>query len=137
EIFPVIPLLPRTPLEKAQVRALALMIASDVHPLNNLRVLNHLKQQFSANEEQVSQWYHHWLKCGFDAFEEQLHSIKRENMVCYGSAVSMADICLIPQVYNAHRFNFNMDNYPLINQINAYCLNLAAFKHAAPEFAHQ
>jgi maleylacetoacetate isomerase len=134
EIYPEVPLLPHTPLEKAQVRSLALMIACDMHPLNNLRVLNYLKKQFMANEEQVMQWYHHWLKAGFDAFEEKLQAIERSKPVCWGDALSWADICLIPQVYNAHRFNFPMENYPIINEINAYCLNTVAFKNASPDF---
>lgn len=133
EIFPDIPLLPKTPLDRATIRSLALIVACDMHPVNNLRVLNRLKKQFKATEDQVSEWYHHWLKAGFDAFEEKLQILDRSKAVCFGDTVSMADICLIPQVYNAHRFKFAMDNYPLINEINEYCMTLAAFKNAAPE----
>lgn len=132
EIYPDIPLLPKAPLDRAKLRSLALIVACDMHPLNNLRVINRLKQQFQANEEQVREWYHHWLKSGFDAFEEQLQVLNRSKAVCFGDSVSMADICLIPQVYNAHRFKFAMDNYPLINEIHSYCMTLAAFKDAAP-----
>jgi maleylacetoacetate isomerase len=133
EIFPEIPLLPHTILDKTQVRALALLIACDMHPLNNLRVLNRLKQQFKAQEADVLDWYHHWLHAGFDAFEEKLQHLKRTKPVCVGDIPTLADICLIPQVYNAKRFNFSMDNYPLINQINTYCLTLPAFSNAAPD----
>lgn len=133
EIYPEIPLLPHTILDKAHVRALALLIAADLHPLNNLRVLNQLKSQFNASEAQVTQWYHHWMQQGFDAFEAQLQHLKRSKPVCFGDNPTLADICLIPQVYNAHRFNFSMDKYPLINQINEYCLSLNTFKGAAPE----
>lgn len=133
EIFPEIPLLPHTILDKAQVRSLALLIACDMHPLNNLRILNRLKQQFKANETEIQDWYHHWLRLGFDAFEEKLHHLKRTKPVCLGDTPTLADICLIPQVYNAKRFNFAMDDYPLINQINTYCLTLVPFKNAAPD----
>jgi maleylacetoacetate isomerase/maleylpyruvate isomerase len=133
EICPTPPLLPQNPLGRGQVRSLAMIVACDMHPLNNLRVLQQLKQQFKATEAQVNEWYHHWLKQGFDAIEAQLKQLPRKADVCYGHEVSIADICLIPQVYNAHRFNFSMDNYPLINKINEHCLTLDAFKEAAPE----
>jgi maleylacetoacetate isomerase len=133
EAFPQVPLLPADPLIKANLRALALIVACDMHPLNNLRVLNRLKEQFTASQEQVTEWYHHWLKTGFDAFETQLSQLERSKPVCFGEQVSLADICLIPQIYNAKRFNFDLTDYPLINQINDYCLTLAAFQKAAPE----
>jgi maleylacetoacetate isomerase len=133
DAYPEIPLLPQDPLIKADLRAMALIIACDMHPLNNLRVLNRLKSQFNANEVQVMDWYHHWLKAGFDAFEAQLKSLERTRPVCCGEEISLPDVCLIPQVYNAHRFNFPMNDYPLINEINEYCLTLPAFQNAAPE----
>ncbi|MBL7480192.1 maleylacetoacetate isomerase [Legionella bononiensis] len=133
EIHPEIPLLPQDPLMKAAVKSLALIVACDMHPLNNLRVLNRLREQFQANEEQVTEWYHHWLKTGFDAFEERLKHLERSQPVCYGNEVSLADLCLIPQVYNAHRFNFAMESYPLINTINDYCLTIPAFQNASPK----
>jgi maleylacetoacetate isomerase len=133
DICPAPPILPSNPLARAQVRSLALIIACDIHPLNNLRVLEQLKQEFNANENQVNGWYHHWLKKGFDAIEEKLKHLPRKQHVCYGNEISMADICLIPQVYNAKRFNFSLDNYPLINEINDYCLTINAFADAAPE----
>ncbi|CAM3102266.1 glutathione S-transferase (maleylacetoacetate isomerase) [Legionella steigerwaltii] len=133
ETYPTPALLPQDPWEKATVRSLALIVACDMHPLNNLRVLNRLKEQFQASESQVSEWYHHWLKAGFDAFETKLQRIKRRQLFCFGDTVTLADLCLIPQVYNAHRFHFAMDNYPLINEINAHCLTLEAFQKAVPE----
>jgi len=133
ETFPEPALLPENPLDKAVIRSLALTIACDMHPLNNLRVLNRLKEQFQANEIQIQEWYHHWLKTGFDAFETSLRTIKRSEPVCFGNKVTLADLCLIPQVYNATRFNFPMDDYPLIREINAHCLTIAAFQNAAPE----
>lgn len=133
ECYPQVPLLPKDPFTKATLKALALIVACDMHPLNNLRVLNRLKTQFDANEAQVNEWYHHWLKAGFDAFEERLKQLERSKSICFGNEVSLADVCLIPQVYNAHRFKFSMTDYPLINKIYEYCLTLAAFKNAAPE----
>lgn len=132
-INPTPPLLPHHPLAQAQVRSIAFSIACDMHPLNNLRVLQQLKRQFQATEEQVSAWYHHWLKAGFDSIERTLEKLPRKNSVCYGDAITLADICLIPQVYNAMRFNFSMNNYPLICKINEYCLSQAAFIQAKPE----
>lgn len=133
EIEPNPPLLPKHPLERAQIRSLAYLIACDIHPLNNLRVLNQLKQSFDANEENITSWYHQWLKAGFDAFEEKLSQLPRSKPVCLKNDVSLADICLIPQVYNAIRFKFPLDNYPLICDINRYCLTLPDFQNATPE----
>jgi maleylacetoacetate isomerase len=132
EMFPEPALLPQSSLDKATIRSLSLIIACDMHPLNNLRVLNHLKEQFHADETQILEWYHHWLKAGFDAFEARLESLPRTKSFCFGNSVSLADICLIPQVSNATRFNFPMDDYPIINKINAHCLTLEAFQQAAP-----
>lgn len=135
DIHPTPALLPQAPIAKATVRSLALMIVCDMHPLNNLRVLNQLKAEFNANESQVTQWYHHWLKKGFDALEAKLKTIERSRPFCVGDSPSMADLCLIPQVFNAKRFNFVLDDYPLIREINAHCLTLKAFQDAAPQEA--
>jgi maleylacetoacetate isomerase len=135
ECYPNHPLLPKDPLSRATIRALALIIACDMHPLNNLRILERLKQQFDASKSEVQAWYHHWLKIGFDAFEAQLNTLERSAPVCFGQEITLADICLIPQVYNAHRFQFSMEAYPLINKINAYCLTLDAFQKASPEYS--
>jgi len=132
EKYPTPPLLPKSSKDRALVRGLALSIACDLHPLNNLRVLQYLQQELQVNEEQKLKWYRHWIKCGFEAIEQQLQNTSRNLPVCFGDAVTMADILLIPQVYNANRFNCPMDDYPLINEINEYCLSLKAFKEAAP-----
>ncbi|MFA5960599.1 MAG: maleylacetoacetate isomerase [Tatlockia sp.] len=132
EISPTPPLLPPTPLGRAQVRSLALSIAADLHPLTNLRVLNTLRLLFQGTEPQITQWRHHWFKQGFDALESRLQTMPHKNKVCYGQEVSLADICLIPQVYSAKRFAFPMDNYPLIEEIYQYCSALDAFREAAP-----
>ena len=132
EKYPSPALLPNSPWDRAQVRSLSLLIACDLHPLNNLRVLEQLKEQFQATDIQVEAWYHHWLKLGFDAFEQRLYGIPRTKPLCLGDEISVADVCLIPQVYNAKRFNFSMQKYPLIEEINAYCLSLESFAKAAP-----
>ncbi|MBA2650147.1 MAG: maleylacetoacetate isomerase [Legionella sp.] len=132
ETFPLKPLLPKDTTLRAKIRAQALLILCDIHPLNNLRVLNRLKMQFEAGEEDIMDWYHHWLKLGFDAFESQLHTFKRTAPVCSGSEIGLADVCLIPQVYNAKRFDFSLKPYPLIQEINTYCLEQEAFKAASP-----
>lgn len=132
ETFPQNPLLPTDALSKAKVRALALIIACDMHPLNNLRVLSQIKDQFNANEADVINWYHRWLKPGFDAFEAQLKTMNRSGPFCFGNQLTLADLCLIPQVFNAHRYHFSMDDYPLINAINDHCLRLDVFDKAKP-----
>ena len=132
DLNPTPPLLPQNPLERAHVKSLALMIACDMHPLNNLRVLKQLQAEFQATDDAIQAWYHHWLRLGFDAFETTLEKLARTASVCSGHHVSLADICLIPQVYNAKRFQFDMTPYPLIEKINAYCLTLEAFKKASP-----
>ena len=133
EISPTPALLPLNPLGRAQVRSLAMIIACDIHPLNNLRVLQQLREQFQATEHQVLDWYQHWIKIGLDAIESQLIKLPRKHPVCYGHELSLADVCLIPQVYNAKRFNFSLAAYPLISDINDYCLTQPAFIQAAPK----
>jgi len=133
EINPEPALFPKAPLARAQVKQLALIIACDMHPLNNLSATTQLRQQFSANDQQIQDWYYHWLTRGFDAIETHLNHLPRKEMVCYGENISLADICLIPQVYNANRFHFDMRPYPLINDINHYCLSLSSFQAAAPQ----
>lgn len=132
EIYPKPGLLPSTAVSRAQVRSLCLMIACDIHPLNNLRVLKRLRHQFHADEASVTNWYFHWLKEGFDAFEHQLKYISNKHSYCYGSKPTMADLCLIPQVYNAKRFGFSLEPYPLITAINEHCLTHPAFQEAMP-----
>lgn len=132
DICPTPSLLPKTPLGKAFVRSIAQIIACDMHPLNNLRVLQQLKEQFNATDDDITKWYHLWLKKGFDAIEQKLRSCANKHPVCYGKDITLADVCLIPQVYNANRFNFDMNDYPLINAVNEHCLKIPAFMEALP-----
>lgn len=124
------PLLPRAPLERAFVRALAQTIVSDIHPLNNLRVQKYLVEHMGADESKKLEWYHHWVKQGFDGLEKRI--TKSSGAFCYGDSITLADVCLIPQVYNAHRFECPMNAYPNINRINQHCLGLSPFADAAP-----
>lgn len=127
ETHPLPPLLPKDPEARAQVRSLALLIACDMHPLNNLRVLQTLREDYSASEDAIIKWYHHWLKAGFDAYEAKLKTRPRAPHVSFGNHVTLADICLIPQVYNANRFQFSMAAYPHISEITQHCLSLPEF----------
>jgi maleylacetoacetate isomerase/maleylpyruvate isomerase len=132
EINPEPPLLPPNPLGRAQVKRLALSIACDIHPINNLRVLTQLRNQFNSTDEQIKTWYQHWLILGFQAFETTLHNLPRKEPVCFGSDITLADIFLIPQVYNAKRYALDLSPYPLITAINDHCLTLPAFLAAKP-----
>lgn len=116
---------------KAQVRAMALDIACDIHPLNNLRVLKYLAGELGVTDEAKSKWYADWIQTGFAAIEAKLSSTA--GRYCFGDTVTMADINLIPQLYNAHRFNVDLSAFPLINQIEKNCLELPAFVAAMPE----
>ena len=131
EVYPQTNLLPKDPLQRANVRALAQTIASDIHPLNNLRVQKYLSNEMGVSDDNKSQWYRHWVAVGFTALETRL--AQSAGAFCVGDDVSLADVCLIPQVYNAHRFDCPMESYPTINRLNQACLTLAAFAKAAPE----
>lgn len=135
ELYPNPPLFPQDPFDKALVRSLALTICCDIHPLNNLRVLQQLKKEFKADETAVQTWYHHWLRLGFDAIEKQLEKLPRSKPFCFGDRLSLADLCLIPQVYNAKRFEFSLDLYPLISEINDHCMDMEAFCKVAPSLS--
>ncbi|MEO3878559.1 maleylacetoacetate isomerase [Rheinheimera fenheensis] len=131
EMYPQPALLPEGAAEKAQVRALALDIACDIHPLNNLRVLQYLTGTLAVTEQQKQAWITHWLNTGFSALEQRL--AQSAGQYCFGDSVTLADICLVPQVYNAQRFALDMTPYPYISKVYHNCMQLAAFALAAPE----
>ena len=131
EVYPEVSLLPSTPLDKSIVRAMALSIACEVHPLNNLKVLQYLSGELNVDNDSKQAWYHHWVKEGFMALEKQLE--QHSGLFSFGDTPSLADICLVPQVYNAKRFKVDMSPYPNIERINAHCLTLQAFIDAVPE----
>ena len=133
EKYPKPSLLPHRALEKAKMRQLCQIIACDLHPLNNLRVLQYLSNELSVADEDKTKWYHHWLGVGFSAFESLLQSNDYRGAYCMGGELSMADACLIPQIYNADRFDFSLDDFPRISIINENCMKLQAFDKAKPE----
>lgn len=133
EVYPTPTLLPSDPLERAYARSIAQSIACDIHPLNNLRVLQYLVRDLNATEAQKKSWYLHWIATGFDALEARLAQSHLTGDFCLGDMPSMADLCLVPQVYNAQRFDCPMDGYPTIIRINESCLALESFKMAAPD----
>ena len=130
ETYPAYPLMPSAPEERARVRQIVNMIACDTHPLNNLRVLNYLEQELGQNKTARDAWYRHWIDETFTALEQLL--MTTAGVYCVGNEVTLADCMLVPQVYNAHRFNMTLDDYPTIARIVANCEQLQAFVKAAP-----
>jgi maleylacetoacetate isomerase/maleylpyruvate isomerase len=132
ETHPQPPLLPASAAERARVRALAQTIACDIHPVNNLRVLQYLGREFGATQEQKDAWYRHWVGEGLRAVEQLLVGDSRTGAFCHGDAPTLADCCLVPQVFNARRFNCPLDDMPTIRRIVDACEQLTAFQKAAP-----
>lgn len=132
EVHPEPALLPENPYLRAQARALALSIACDIHPLNNLRVLNYLTHDLESTDEEKKQWYTHWIQLGFAAIEKTLQTQANKGFFCFGETPSIADIFLIPQVINARRFHVDLTLFPRIVDIEQYCLTLPAFIKALP-----
>jgi len=133
EKYPKPSLLPQDLKSRAFVRQLCQLVACDIHPLNNLRVLNYISQDLEISEAKKESWYHHWLRKGFQAYEELLKQRAIEGTYSLGEELSLADACLIPQLYNANRFNFPMDEFPRLLAINENCLQLERFQNAVPE----
>ncbi|HEX2391264.1 MAG TPA: maleylacetoacetate isomerase [Casimicrobiaceae bacterium] len=133
ETHPAPPFLPAEPAARARVRGIALAIACEIHPLNNLRVLNYLIGTLGVSREQKDGWYKYWVDVGFEALERKLAHEKETARFCHGDAPTLADICLVPQIANARRFNIDLSPYPTLTGIEAACLALPAFAAAAPE----
>jgi maleylacetoacetate isomerase len=129
EIHPEPPLLPADALERAKVRAIAQIVACDIHPLNNLVTLQYIKRQLKHEQAEIDAWYHHWVIEGFTAIETM---IAPAPYAC-GARVTLADVFLVPQVFNARRLNVPLDRFPKIVALNAACLKLPAFDKARPE----
>ena len=132
ETHPEHPLLPKDAPGRARVRSLALLIACEIHPLNNLRVLQHLKRALGQNEEQVNSWYRHWIADGLVRFEADLANAPGTGRFCHGDAPTMADCCLVPQIFNAQRYQCDTVAYPQTMRVFAECMNLDAFDRAQP-----
>jgi maleylpyruvate isomerase len=132
EAYPAPPLLPAAPVERARVRGIALEIACDIHPLNNLRVLQYLKNTLGVSEEQKDAWYKYWIDVGLEALETRLARDPATGRFCHGDAPTLADICLVPQLANARRMNIDVGPYPTLTRIEATAISLPAFVDAAP-----
>ncbi len=132
ETHPQPPLLPRDPVDRARVRALALIPTADIHPIQNLRVMNYLREKFGQTEESAFAWSRHWIQTGFDAYEATVAKDPKTGTFSHGDAPTMADLCLIPQVFNAARFKVDMKRYPTIQRIYDACMRLPAFDAAQP-----
>jgi len=128
ETYPDPPLLPKEPIARAKARALAQIIACDIHPLNNVGPLRYLKREMHQEQSAIDAWYHHWVIAGFEAIE----ALVRKPYAC-GDRVTLADVCLVPQVYNARRLKVPLDQFPKILSIDAACLAMPAFDRARPE----
>ena len=132
ETHPEPPLLPSEPVERARVRGLANIIACDIHPLNNLAVLVALEKQFGLSKDDVASWYCHWIVAGFEGLEPLLAGNPGTGRFCHGASPGLADICLVPQVFNANRFNCPLEPYPTLMGIFDACMTLPAFDAAQP-----
>jgi maleylacetoacetate isomerase len=134
EAYPDTPrVLPMKPAERARVRSLSAIIAADTHPLNNLRVLKYLETAVGLDDAARRAWYHHWLGECFDAFETRLASESETGRFCHGDAPTMADICLVPQIFNAKRFAFDLSPYPVTMRLFEAAQALDAFQRAMPD----
>ena len=132
EAYPKPPLLPTSIEERAWVRAIGNIIACDIHPLNNLAVLNYLTNEFSISEVQKVHWYQHWVSQGFEAVEKMLSETASRGKFCFGEEPGLADICLVPQVFNAKRFDCDLEPYPEIEKIFKRCMEVESFAKAQP-----
>ncbi len=131
ETHPEPPLLPADPAGRARVRAIALDIACEIHPLNNLRVLRYLVHALKVSDEDKDRWYRHWVETGLEAVERQLAAMPAR--YCHGDAPTLADITLVPQIFNAQRFQCRTDHVPNVMRVFDACMRLPAFEQSRPE----
>jgi maleylacetoacetate isomerase len=131
ETHPLPALLPKDPAGRARVRSLSLLVACEIHPLNNLRVLQYLKRQLGQNEEQINTWYRHWVADGLLKLEGDL-SKGGTGKFSHGDTPTMADCCLVPQIFNAKRYNSDLAPYPTVTRVFDECMKLEAFERAQP-----
>jgi maleylacetoacetate isomerase len=133
EIHPRPPLLPAAPPDRARVRSLAEIVACDIHPINNLRVLRYLTHHCGRGESDLGTWYNHWIAAGFDALEAMIAGDPHTGRFCHGDEPGLADIALVPQVVNAERYQLDLSPYPTIARIFAECMRMPAFTAAHPD----
>ena len=132
ETRPLPPLLPRTAVERAYVRSIALAIACEIHPLNNLRVLRYLVKTLGLSEEQKNTWYRHWVEQGLASLETRLVAEARSGLYALGDAITIADVVIVPQIFNAQRMDCNLRSVPTLMRIFDHCMQLPAFIDARP-----
>jgi maleylacetoacetate isomerase len=130
---PAPPLLPEDPIDRARIRSMAMTIACEIHPLNNLRVLNYLRDQLKQDDSGIGTWYRHWVTEGFRGLEVQAREFSASGRYCFGDAVSLADVLLVPQMFNARRFKTDLTAFPTLVGISAHLEALPAFAAARPE----
>jgi maleylacetoacetate isomerase len=133
EVYPEPPLIPKDVPGRAYVRAVSQIIGCDIHPLNNVRVLKRLQAQFGADEAATNAWYRHWIAKGLGGLEAYVAGANLSGQFCYRDAVTMADICLVPQIFNAQRFGCPLEEYPMLNAIFERCMALDAFHTTQPK----
>ena len=133
ERYPKPPLLPTDSADRARVRSMALIIACEIHPIQNLRVLVHLKNNLRQSEDDLNRWARHWIDLGLSALEQMTTSTPKRGKFCFGDTPTLADICLVPQLANARRFGCDLSAYPTLLQVETACNALPAFANAAPE----
>jgi maleylpyruvate isomerase len=133
EKYPQPPLLPSDPSDRALVRSMALIVACEIHPIQNLRVLNYVKKEYNQTDDQVNHWAQHWIELGLSALERLIVAQPRRGKFCFGDAPTLADICLVPQLGNARRYGCDLSQYPTILSIEKNCVTIPQFANAAPE----
>jgi len=131
DLYPRQPMLPKDAKERARVRSLSLLVACEIHPLNNLRVLQHLKRALGQSEDQLNTWYRHWIADGLSKLEGELKS-PGTGRYCHGDTPTMADCCLVPQIFNAKRYQSDLSPYPTVMRVFDECMRLDAFDLAQP-----
>ena len=133
EKYPQPPLLPHAPADRAYVRSVALAVACEIHPLNNLRVLRYLVKEMGLADAKKDQWYRHWVEQGLAQIESGLVAQRRTGRYTFGDQVTLADVCIVPQIFNARRYDCRLDHVPTVMRIFDACMQLAAFENARPE----
>jgi len=132
EAYPEPPILPRAPLERAYVRAVAQIVACEIHPLNNLRTLKHIRATYKLDDEGVNTWYRHWIATGLASLESYLAAAGSTGLYVFGDMVTIADCCLVPQIFNAKRFDCDLAPYPTVMRVFEQCMKLAPFERTQP-----
>jgi len=132
EVHPGPKLLPSDPLDRAYVRALSQIVACEIHPLNNLRTLKYIRKTYGLDDDGVNAWYRHWIAEGFEMMESFLKRERKHGKFCFRDQVTMADCCLVPQVFNAQRYNCDLKPYPAVMRLHEECMKLEAFVAAQP-----